>query len=190
MPAKLKPPRFPGVVERLEWAPHLSPTRQTHPSSTTRWREVRIESPAPTISGRDRSPITKPEGDPNRRSVSARQSRSDGERSTLNGQRIAGGVLGAAQLVGYSPWLAFAAGILPHGLFELTAIFLATAAMLKLGAQLVTPQTDQSLGEILLLSLADWFRVFIGIVLPFLAIAALIEIYITPVLIQLAFPYL
>jgi uncharacterized membrane protein SpoIIM required for sporulation len=103
---------------------------------------------------------------------------------------LVGGVLGAAQLVGYSPWLAFAAGILPHGLFELTAIFLATAAMLKLGAQLVTPQSDQSLGEILLLSLADWFRVFIGIVLPFLAIAALIEIYITPVLIKLAFPYL
>jgi uncharacterized membrane protein SpoIIM required for sporulation/ABC-type transport system involved in multi-copper enzyme maturation permease subunit len=103
---------------------------------------------------------------------------------------LVGGVLGAAQLVGYSPWLAFAAGILPHGLFELTAIFLATAAMLKLGAQLVTPQPDKSLGEILLISLADWFRVFVGIVLPFLAIAAAIEIYLTPVLIKLAFPYL
>ncbi|HEX5809393.1 MAG TPA: stage II sporulation protein M [Anaerolineales bacterium] len=103
---------------------------------------------------------------------------------------LVGGVLGAAQLVGYSPVLAFAAGILPHGLFELSAIVLATAAMLKVGAQLVTPQTDKSLGETLLLSLADWFRVFIGIVLPLLAIASLIEIYITPLLIQLAFPYL
>jgi uncharacterized membrane protein SpoIIM required for sporulation len=61
---------------------------------------------------------------------------------------------------------------------------------LKVGAQLVTPQTDKSLGETLLLSLADWFRVFIGIVLPLLAIASLIEIYITPLLIKLAFPYL
>lgn len=103
---------------------------------------------------------------------------------------LVGGVLGAAQLVGYSPVLAFAAGILPHGLFELSAIVLATAAMLKVGAQLVTPQTDKSLGETLLLSLADWFRVFIGIVLPLLAIASLIEIYITPLLIKLAFPYL
>ena len=103
---------------------------------------------------------------------------------------LVGGVLGAAQLVGYSPLLAFAAGILPHGIFELTAIFLATAAMLKVGAQLVTPQPDKSLGEILLLSLADWFRIFIGIVLPLLAIAALIEIYLTPVLLKLAFPYL
>jgi len=103
---------------------------------------------------------------------------------------LVGGVLGAASLVGYSPLLTFVAGVLPHGVFELTAIFLATAAMFRVGAQLVTPQSEKSLGEMLLLSLADWFRVFIGIVLPFLAIAALIEVYITPLLIKLAFPYL
>ena len=103
---------------------------------------------------------------------------------------LVGGVLGAAHLVGYSPLVAFVAGILPHGVFELSAVFLATAAMLKVGAQLVTPQPDKSLGETLILSLADWFRVFVGIVLPFLAVAAVIEIYITPLLIKLAFPYL
>jgi uncharacterized membrane protein SpoIIM required for sporulation len=103
---------------------------------------------------------------------------------------LIGGVLGAANLVGYSPLLAFVVGVLPHGIFELSAVFLATAAMLRVGAQLVTPQPDKSLGEMLLISLADWFRVFIGITLPFLAIAAVIEIYITPVLIKLAFPYL
>jgi uncharacterized membrane protein SpoIIM required for sporulation len=59
--------------------------------------------------------------------------------------------------------------------------------MLKVGAQLVTPQPERSLGEILLISLADWFRIFIGIVLPLLAIASLIEIYITPLLIKLVF---
>jgi uncharacterized membrane protein SpoIIM required for sporulation len=100
---------------------------------------------------------------------------------------LVGALLGGAQLVGYSPWLVFATGILPHGLFELSAFFLATAAMLKVGAQLVTPQPDKSLGETLLLSLADWCRVFVGLVLPLLAIAALIEIYVTPQLIQLAF---
>jgi uncharacterized membrane protein SpoIIM required for sporulation/ABC-type transport system involved in multi-copper enzyme maturation permease subunit len=103
---------------------------------------------------------------------------------------LVGGVLGAAHLVGYSPLLAFAAGILPHGLFELSAIILATAAMLRATAQLVTPQPDKSLGETLLVSLADWFRIFVGIVLPFLAIAAVVEIYVTPLLIKLAFPYL
>ena len=103
---------------------------------------------------------------------------------------LVGAVLGAAHLVDYSPLLAFTAGILPHGIFELSAIFLATAAMLKTGPQLVTPQADKSLGELLLTSLADWFRVFVGLVLPMLAIAALIEIYLTPLLIKLAFPYL
>ncbi len=103
---------------------------------------------------------------------------------------LVGGVMGAAHLVGYSPLLAFGAGILPHGIFELSAIFLATAAMLRVGAQLVTPQPDKGLGEILLIALADWFRIFVGIVVPFLAIAAVIEIYLTPVLIKLAFPYL
>lgn len=103
---------------------------------------------------------------------------------------LIGGVLAAADLVGYSPILAFIVGILPHGIFELTAVFLATAAMLRVGAQLVTPQPDKSLGETLLISLADWSRIFIGIVLPFLAIASIIEIYLTPLLIKLAFPFL
>ncbi|HET9908356.1 MAG TPA: stage II sporulation protein M [Anaerolineales bacterium] len=103
---------------------------------------------------------------------------------------LVGGLLGAASLVGYSPLAVFAVGILPHGIFELTAVFLATAAMLKTGAQLVTPQADKSLGELLLISLADWFRIFIGIAIPLLAIAAVIEIYITPRLIKEFFPFL
>jgi len=103
---------------------------------------------------------------------------------------LVGGILGAASLVGFSPLLTFAAGILPHGLFELTAVFLATAAMLKVGAQLVSPNTDKSLGESVLLSIADWFRIFIGLVIPLLAIAAVIEIYLTPVIIRMAFPLL
>ncbi|HJR79695.1 MAG TPA: stage II sporulation protein M [Anaerolineales bacterium] len=103
---------------------------------------------------------------------------------------LIGAVLGAANLVGYSPSLAFIVGVLPHGIFELSAVFLATAAMLKVGAQLVTPQPDKSLGEVLLISLADWLRIFVGIALPFLAIASVIEIYVTPLLIKFAFPYL
>ncbi|HUG35267.1 MAG TPA: stage II sporulation protein M [Anaerolineales bacterium] len=103
---------------------------------------------------------------------------------------LVGGVLGAASLIGLSPWLLFVTGVLPHGIFELTAVFLATAAMFKAGAQLVTPQPDKSLGEVLVVSLADWSRVFIGLVIPLLAIAAIIEIYLTPALIRLAFPIL
>lgn len=100
---------------------------------------------------------------------------------------LIGAVLGGAQLIGFSPFWTLVAGILPHGIFELTAFFVATAAILKIGAQLVTPQPEKNLGEILLVCVADWLRIFLGIVLPFLAVAAVIEVYLTPVLIQLAF---
>jgi len=103
---------------------------------------------------------------------------------------LIGGVLGAASLINYSPLMVFAVAILPHGLFELTAVVIATAAVLKVGAVLVTPQPDKSMGEIFLLSLADWFRVFVGLVIPLLAIAAVIEVYVTPLIIKMAFPYL
>jgi uncharacterized membrane protein SpoIIM required for sporulation/ABC-type transport system involved in multi-copper enzyme maturation permease subunit len=103
---------------------------------------------------------------------------------------LVGGVLGAANLIGFSPLLIFAAGVLPHGLFELTAVILATAGVLKMGVLLVSPNTERSLGEIFLVALADWFRVFIGLVIPLLAIAALIEVYLTPVLIKMVFPFL
>ncbi len=103
---------------------------------------------------------------------------------------LIGGVLGGASLIHYSPLVVFASAILPHGAFELTAIFLATASVLKMGAELVTPQTDKSLGDVFLLALADWFRVFIGLVVPLLAIAAVIEVYVTPQIIKMAFPYL
>ena len=101
---------------------------------------------------------------------------------------LVGGVLGAAELVGFSPLLTFAVGILPHGIFELTAVVIGTAAMLRVGAQLVATDTDKSLGETVLVSLADWFKVFLGLVVPLLAVAAVIEIYITPALIRMAFP--
>jgi len=103
---------------------------------------------------------------------------------------LVGVVLGGASLIHFSPVMVFAVAILPHGLFELTAVTIATAAVLKVGAVLVTPQPDKSMGEVFILSLADWFRVFIGLVVPLLAIAAMIEVYLTPVIIKMAFPYL
>ena len=105
---------------------------------------------------------------------------------------LIGAVLGGASLINFSPIAVFAAAILPHGMFELTAVIIATAAVLKVGAVLVTPQPDKSMGEVFLLSLADWFRVFVGLVVPLLAIAAVVEVYLTPIIIkkvfEMAFP--
>jgi uncharacterized membrane protein SpoIIM required for sporulation len=40
------------------------------------------------------------------------------------------------------------------------------------------------MGEVILELLADWTKIFIGLVVPLLAVAALIEAYITPTLLQ------
>lgn len=103
---------------------------------------------------------------------------------------LIGGVLGGASLIQFSPFLVFAGIILPHGLFELTAVFLGSAAVLRMGALLVTPQLDKSMGEVFLTALADWFRVFIGLVVPLLAVAAIIEVYVTPQIFKLIYPLL
>ena len=66
-------------------------------------------------------------------------------------------------------------------------LILASAAMLRIGVVLVTPQMGRSLGEVVLELLADWTKITVGLVVPMLLIAALIEAYITPVLLASAF---
>ncbi len=93
---------------------------------------------------------------------------------------LVGGVLGIFKLSGYSPAVLFAAGLLPHGIFEIPALMLSSAIVLYIGAALVTPQTGKSMGQVVLELLADWAKIFLGVVIPLLAIAAVIESYVTP----------
>jgi uncharacterized membrane protein SpoIIM required for sporulation len=87
----------------------------------------------------------------------------------------------AATLVnqGFSP-LMFAGLILPHGILEIPAAILATAAVLQVGAILATPTPGKTLGEAWLTALANWSKIMVGIVLPLLVLAALIEVWVTP----------
>ncbi len=93
---------------------------------------------------------------------------------------LIGGVFAVLQLLGIQPWPVFIAGVIPHGIFEIPALVIGSAVALYVGASLVTPQTGKSMGEIILELLADWMKIFVGVVMPMLAIAALIEAYITP----------
>ena len=93
-----------------------------------------------------------------------------------------GGLLGLVKLMGYSPALLFVAGMLPHGIFEIPAQIISGAIILRIGAVLVTPQLGKSMGQMVLELLADWVKVFIGLVVPLLAVAALIEAYVTPMI--------
>jgi uncharacterized membrane protein SpoIIM required for sporulation/ABC-type transport system involved in multi-copper enzyme maturation permease subunit len=92
---------------------------------------------------------------------------------------LIGGLLGVLNVMGISPLGVFAAGILPHGIFELTAVVLASAALLNLGVKLVTPDPEYSFGEVFFQAAADWAKIFIGISLPLLVVAAMIEANLT-----------
>ena len=95
---------------------------------------------------------------------------------------LIGGVFALLQLLGIQPWPIFLAGVLPHGIFELPALIIGSAVVLYMGVAIVTPQTGNSMGEVILELLADWMKIFLGLVVPLLAVAAVIEAYITPAL--------
>ncbi len=82
---------------------------------------------------------------------------------------------------GLNPWLFFAAFVLPHGIFELPAAILATAAALRLGAVVVGRSTQPrvTVGEGWLAALADFCKVFVFVTLPLLVIAAIVEVNLT-----------
>jgi uncharacterized membrane protein SpoIIM required for sporulation/ABC-type transport system involved in multi-copper enzyme maturation permease subunit len=95
---------------------------------------------------------------------------------------IIGGVLALIHAMGESPLKIGVFGILPHGIFEIPALILASAAILYIGVVLVTPRPQKTLGEVLIEAIADWARIGIGLVLPLLTIAAIIETWVTPAL--------
>ena len=93
---------------------------------------------------------------------------------------IIGGLYALIELLGLNPLPMFLAGVLPHGIFELPALMIGSAVALYMGAALVTPQTGKSMGEVIIELLADWVKIFLGVVIPLLAVAAVIEAYVTP----------
>jgi len=93
---------------------------------------------------------------------------------------LIGGLFGLFELLGVPALPLFIAGVLPHGIFEIPALMIGSAAMLYFGASLVTPQLGKSMGEVIIELLADWMKIFLGLVIPLLAIAAVIETYVTP----------
>lgn len=81
-------------------------------------------------------------------------------------------------------WLLLAAGILPHGIFELSALFLSLAAGLCLckNINVYIRKNEKGVMKPLLLNI---LRVVALLVLPLLVIAAVMETYVTPALMQL-----
>ena len=93
---------------------------------------------------------------------------------------IIGFAAGQLYLAGQNAPLFLAASVLPHAIIELPAILLATAAALRWHITVIAPPPDRTLGEAFLAALAGFARVFIGLVIPLLFLAAFLEAYLTP----------
>lgn len=81
---------------------------------------------------------------------------------------------------GLSPLLFLLGFVAPHGILEIPAIIFAGAAILRFGATLATPSPGKTIGEAIVGGMADWAKVMVGLVLPLLLGAAVLEVLITP----------
>jgi uncharacterized membrane protein SpoIIM required for sporulation len=87
---------------------------------------------------------------------------------------------GLLSLTGIDPLTILAAVTLPHGLLELPALILVGAAILQVGASLVTPNRKQSISQSLVSSLADFARIMLAIAIPLFLGAAVLEVFFSP----------
>lgn len=93
---------------------------------------------------------------------------------------VVGYLMGVLQAAGITPWAFMLGFIIPHGIFEIPALVIATAAILHLGAAMATFDPVKSVSEVLLQLLAEWSKIMVGVVIPLLLIAAMVEAWITP----------
>ena len=96
---------------------------------------------------------------------------------------LTGFFAGQVALIGLNPAQFFLAFILPHGIFEITAAVLEGAAILRLGASVISPPSGKTLSEGWLMALADWAKISLALVGPLLLVAALVEVFVTPLVI-------
>jgi stage II sporulation protein M len=98
---------------------------------------------------------------------------------------ILGYILSQIVLAGYNPAFMIPA-ILTHGIVEIPVIVLATAAALNLGAVITRPPRGSTVGQAWTQALSDLIRLALGLIIPGLLIAAVLEAYVTPITIRLA----
>jgi uncharacterized membrane protein SpoIIM required for sporulation len=83
-------------------------------------------------------------------------------------------------MLGYNPWLFATTFILPHGIIEIPAVLLGMTFALRIGAAMVSPPAGLDIGQGVLLTTANFFKIFIFLIIPLLLLAAYIEANITP----------
>ncbi len=100
---------------------------------------------------------------------------------------VVGFLGGQLAISGENPLVFFTAAILPHAIIEIPALLLAFAALLRWHASIMTRPPEGTIGENWLNRSADFGRLFVGLVIPLLLVAAFVEAYITPQIILLVY---
>ena len=70
--------------------------------------------------------------------------------------------------------------LLPHGILELPALMLTSAATIYAAAFILAPSKQKGIGEVWLEAIAAWLQITLGICIPIFIAAAFIEAFITP----------
>lgn len=96
---------------------------------------------------------------------------------------ILGFILAQVAAAGMDPAPFFAA-IVPHGVVEIPAIVLAGAAALRLGSVITRPPVGMTVGEAWIRTLADTVAVGVGVVLPLILVAGMLEVALTPRIVE------
>ncbi|HRQ41228.1 MAG TPA: stage II sporulation protein M [Chloroflexota bacterium] len=90
-------------------------------------------------------------------------------------------------LAGQNPFQFLLAAFLPHALLEFPALLITTAAILRWQVVIIHPSPDHTLSENFLMRMADFTRIFLGVGLPLLIMAAFVEAHITTRVLQMIY---
>lgn len=83
-------------------------------------------------------------------------------------------------IIGENPFTFLLATVVPHAIIELPALLLIAGAALRWSTVTIARPPNVALGEVFLQRMAEYGRILIGLGLPLLIIAALVESFITP----------
>lgn len=90
-------------------------------------------------------------------------------------------------LAGENPGQFLLATVVPHAIVELPTLLLVGAAALRWQTVTFAPLSNRSLSEMFIIRAAEFWRVLLGLGLPLLLLAALVEAYVTPQVLRLVY---
>ncbi len=90
-------------------------------------------------------------------------------------------------MAGESPFQFLLGTIIPHATLELPVLLLIGGAALRWQTVTFAPPPNRSLSEIFIIRGAEFWRIFLGLGIPLLLLAALAEAYITPQVLRLVY---